>query len=188
MNKQFDPKKLEKLNNPERLKMIPPEYIWNKLKPKKYRDIVEIGAGTGFFSRAFQDLSGTGTTIAIDVSEIMINWMNENITEENPNIIPLKTNGSVIPLEDSSADIVFMITLHHELDNPSEMLNESHRLLRENGKIFIIDWNKQDLQYGPPKDIRCNPEDVAGQLETAGFKKIETDNSLKSFFLLIAER
>lgn len=41
-----------------------------------------------------------------------------------------------VPLEDGLADLVYMINLHHELEAPEEILNESYRLLKENGKIF----------------------------------------------------
>jgi tRNA A58 N-methylase Trm61 len=58
MNNRFDPKKLEKLNNPERLKIVPPQYIWKMLNLKNVRTIVDIGAGTGFFSIPFLELSG----------------------------------------------------------------------------------------------------------------------------------
>ena len=98
MNKQFNPKKLAKLNDPQRLKMIPPEYVWDLMKPSRHADKVEIGAGAGIFSRAFQRLSGTGKTIALDISEVMIDWMIENISNEYPDVIPLKTDGQNLPL------------------------------------------------------------------------------------------
>lgn len=51
--KKFGPKKLAKLNNPKRLKDIPPDYVWDKLRMEKADVPVEIGAGTAFFSIAF---------------------------------------------------------------------------------------------------------------------------------------
>jgi len=51
--KKFDPKKLLKLNNPERLLDIPTEYIWDKINVVKPDILVDIGAGTGFFSVHF---------------------------------------------------------------------------------------------------------------------------------------
>jgi len=45
-NKKFDPQKLKKLNNPQRLMDIPPDYVQNKLNMGESETIVEIGAGT----------------------------------------------------------------------------------------------------------------------------------------------
>jgi len=52
-NNIFNPKKLEKLNNPDRLKAIPPEFIWGKLNLVDPRYLLDLGAGTGMFSIAF---------------------------------------------------------------------------------------------------------------------------------------
>ncbi|MBI9108573.1 MAG: class I SAM-dependent methyltransferase [Spirochaetales bacterium] len=186
MNNRFNPKKLDKLNNPERLKDIPPEYIWQKLDMAETGTLVDIGAGTGFFSIPFQSLSG-GKIYACDISETMINWMKKNITPDHPEIIPVQMKSVKVPLPDSSTDLVYMITLHHELEYPLENLREAHRLLRKGGKIFIVDWKKIEMQTGPSIDIRCTAEDVSIQLKDAGFRNISIDESLPKFFLIIGE-
>jgi len=89
--KKFDPKKLEKLNNRNRLKDIPPDYVWDKLNIKETEVLVEIGAGTAFFSVAFFQHAKPWKIYACDVSEVMINWVKENIVPKFPNIIPVKT-------------------------------------------------------------------------------------------------
>ncbi len=188
MNRQFNPKKLDKLNNPARLEMIPPEYIWKKLDPARHTNMVEIGAGTGLFSKAFQTLSGEGKTFAIDVSEIMVEWMQQNVVPENPDIIPLKTDGTSLPFQDETVDLVFTITVHHELENPTGLLTEANRIMRPGGKIFIVDWNMNDPDHGPSTDIRCSPEQVSRQLESAGFHNITIDNGLENFFIVFAEK
>ncbi|MFZ0243787.1 MAG: methyltransferase domain-containing protein, partial [Desulfobacterales bacterium] len=72
----------------------------------------------------------------------------------------LKTMGgrNSVPLDDRIADLVFMITLHHELDNPSLTVEEPYRILKPGGEIFIVDWKKIDMDEGPPEKIRCAPE------------------------------
>ena len=87
---KFDTKKLQKLNNPQRLADISPDYIWEKLNIKEPGVIVDIGAGTGFFSVAFLEKSKSSKIYACDSSEVMIEWMKENLTQEHSNIIPVK--------------------------------------------------------------------------------------------------
>lgn len=137
--KKFNPKKLEKLNNPQRLKDIPPDYVWDKLSMGKADTLVEIGAGTAFFSIAFQKHTEQATIYACDVSEVMVNWVKENIVQKFPRVIPVKTEEFAIPLEDGIADLVFMINLHHELENPNLTIKEAHRILKPTGRIFIVD-------------------------------------------------
>jgi tRNA A58 N-methylase Trm61 len=52
-DKKFDTKKLKILNDPQRLIDIPPDYIQSKLNMGESKVLVEIGAGTAFFSIAF---------------------------------------------------------------------------------------------------------------------------------------
>ncbi len=187
MKKQFNPAKLEKLNNPARLEMIDPLYIWERLKMKHHDIKVEIGAGTGLFSRAFQKLSGKGKTMALDISPEMVAYMEEHGTVDGTAIQPILVSDGRLPLEDGSADLVYMITVHHELDDPDGMLREAHRILRKGGRLFIVDWNGNNLAMGPSAAIRCAPEQVASQLEKAGFSNVTIDPGFENFFLVLAD-
>jgi ubiquinone/menaquinone biosynthesis C-methylase UbiE len=150
--------------------------------------VVEIGAGTAFFSVAFLHKSKASTIFACDLSEVMIKWINENISHKYPNIIPVKAEESIVPLDDEIADLVFMINLHHELDNPSLTVGEAHRIMKPNGKIFIVDWKKEDMQEGPHESIRCFPGQIKNQLLNAGFKQVNIYNELQKHFLIVGEK
>lgn len=188
MDKKFNVKKLEKLNNPARLDEIPPSYIWEKLNLNICKTMIDIGAGTGFFSRTFKDLMGDGTVFAADISPVMIDWMKKNIADSSTDIKPILMEESSIPLKDDIADLVLMVNLHHELDSPEDSLCEAYRLLKPEGKICIIDWKKEEMPYGPSLDIRCAVDDVKKQLETARFSNVLIDNSLSRHFFVIAEK
>ncbi len=187
-DKKFDPKKLQKLNNPQRLIDIPPDFVWEKLNIEKPGVLVEIGAGTAFFSIAFLQKCKTSTLYACDLSEVMIEWMDENVSPQFPNIIPVKTEEHTVPLDDGIADLVFMISLHHELDSPPLTLIEANRILKPNGKIFIVDWKKEDMAEGPPIQIRCLPEQIKEQLVNAGFKQVAIYNEMQKHFLVVGEK
>ena len=149
---------------------------------------VEIGAGTAFFSVAFLKKFGSSTLYACDLSEVMINWVKENVSSKYPNIIPVKTEEHTVPLDDGIADLVFMIELHHELDNPSLSLEEAYRILKPDGNIFVVDWKKKDMPEGPPTKIRCLPEQVEEQMVNAGFKDVEIYNELQKHFLVVGKK
>jgi ubiquinone/menaquinone biosynthesis C-methylase UbiE len=188
--KIFDPKKLNKLNNPQRLLDLPPQYIWEKLDLKLDAKavFVDIGAGTGFYSIPFSQYIKDGKLFACDISDIMVDWMKTNLIHKYPNIVPLIMRDNEIPVENSSADLVFMIYLHHELNKPEKMLEESLKLLKEGGKICIIDWKKEEMPMGPPLSIRFLPETVKKQLGSVGFEKIDIDNKMSKHFMVIASK
>ncbi len=187
-DKKFDPGKLQKLNNPARLQDIPPDYVWGKLNLEKSDVLVEIGAGTAFFSIAFLQKAKPSKIYACDSSEVMINWMKENVAPKFPEIIPVKNEEQSVPLDGGIADLVFMINLHHELDNPPRMLGEAYRILKPGGNIFIVDWNQEYVGEGPPVRIRCLPEQVKKQLVKAGFDPVTVYGELPKHFLLVGEK
>lgn len=185
-SRKFDPKKLSKLNNPDRLNDIPPHYLLDKLELKNSETLIDIGAGTGFFSIPIADHLSRGKVFACDISPEMIKWMNKNVRPDHPNIIPVQMKEYSIPLEDGAADGVLMINLHHELEEPERILQEAFRLLKRKGKILIVDWKKEDMPNGPPVRIRITPEEVVGQLKLTGFSGMKSDRSLAKHFLVLA--
>ncbi len=187
-HKKFDPAKLKKLNDPQRLEDIPPDFIADKLNLESHGVLVEIGAGTAFFSIAFFRQLKPSTVYACDYSDVMINWITENVSPRYPGIIPVKNAESSVPLDNGISDLVFMIALHHELENPLLMLEESFRILKPGGKIFIVDWKKIDMPEGPPTEIRYIPEKVREQMIEAGFKSIFIYDDLPKHFLVVGEK
>jgi SAM-dependent methyltransferase len=185
--KKFDPRKLQKLNNPQRLLDIPPEFIWDKLDVTARDVFVEIGAGTAFFCIAFLERYKPSRIYACDVSEEMIAWVSENVSPNHPGIIPVKTEESSVPLDSGVADLVFMINLHHELDDASLTVGEAKRLLKPEGTIFVVDWKKEEMPEGPPAAIRCTPEQVADDLVRAGFTSVRTSTELPKHFLVVGK-
>ena len=186
--KKFDTKKFKKLNNPQRLIDIPPDYIENKLHIEKPEVIIEIGAGTAFFSIEFFRKYNPTSLYACDISDVMIDWMKENVSSEYPCIIPVKSYEHNVPLDDEISDLVFMINLHHELEDPALSLKESFRLLKSGGKIFIVDWKKKEMEEGPPVKIRYFSEEAQKQIEDVGFKNVEIFNDLQKHFLVVGEK
>jgi ubiquinone/menaquinone biosynthesis C-methylase UbiE len=187
-HKKFDSQKLQKLNNPQRLIDIPPDYIQGKLNIGDSDVIVEIGAGTAFFSIAFHRQLKASTTYACDISDIMIAWIKKNVTPIHPNIIAIKNRENSVPLDSGFADLVFMIVLHHELDNPPMILDESYRILKPGGKIFIVDWKKEDMNEGPPPKIRYLPEQIKDQLMKSQFNDVCIFNELPKHSLIIGKK
>jgi len=172
--KKFDPKKLAQLNDPGRLQYLNPEIIWEKANIEKHSVLVDIGAGTGFFALLFSRKMINGKVYACDISEEMIAWMNDNIPAEMKSIVvPVKMEENSVPLSDGIADLVYMINLHHELEQPLRLLKEARRLLKKDGKLMIIDWKKEETPEGPPLEIRVTSETIQYQMSESGFSDVD---------------
>lgn len=75
MGNKFNPKRLETFNHPDRLLDLPPGEIWSSIEPGRCSVLVDIGAGTGFFSKEFLPFLYQGKIYAADVSPVMVEEM-----------------------------------------------------------------------------------------------------------------
>lgn len=187
--KKFDPAKLAKLNDPKRIESLNPDIIWSSLGLADPRVVVDVGAGTGFFSRLFSDKMKTGVVYACDISDVMIDWMKENLPQGlKGRVVPLKSEESALPLDSGIADLVYMINLHHELEEPDRIMSESFRVLKSGGKVAVIDWKAEETPEGPPLSIRVSPELIEAPMARAGFVNIRRNAALPYHNFLIGEK
>lgn len=182
-NHKFDVKKLDKLNNPERLKFINLDSIISELNLPKESVIVDIGVGTGLFSESFLNKLPDSKGFGFDISEDMVQWVKENRLDSlNGRLDVAVMSENKIPLDDNVADLVFMITVHHELQDPSELLDDVKRVLKSNGKLLICDWKEGVHKHFVTK------ESILNDLNMAGFKNIKEVNGSDKFVCLISNK
>jgi ubiquinone/menaquinone biosynthesis C-methylase UbiE len=188
-SRKFDPKKLEVLNDPKRLQILDPDLIWETVDVSNPRVLVDIGAGTGFFAVPFSRKMKGGKVYACDVSDTMLGWMEKNLRQETKGVVvPLKMEESSVPLSDGIADLVYMINLHHELEEPEKIVREAFRLLKHGGKLMIIDWKKEEMPEGPPLSIRVTEGTIREHVRKAGFVRITTYNVLRLHNFVVGQK
>lgn len=191
MDIKFDPKKLAKLNNPERLKSQDPDKYWTRLNLPKDPVIVDVGCGTGFFSVEFlKRAEGENARVyGLDIAPVMLDWTAENRPEVREGRLILKQMPEAeLPLEDDLADLVVMINLHHELHHPHRLLAECRRVLKPGGQVLVIDWKPEDMPQGPPLKIRVQPGMVLEQLDETGFTRTRTEPYFEQFFAALGTK
>lgn len=172
-SRKFDPKSIDKLNNPERLLRENPDLIWRELGLREPRVLVDIGAGTGFFAIPFARKMLDGTIYACDLQDEMLAWLREHLPSDlRERITLVRMEETRVPLGDGIADLVFMVNLHHELEDRDAIMMESHRLLKKGGAVMVADWKKGETPSGPPQEIRVSGEDIAADLRRAGFRDV----------------
>jgi len=101
--------------------------------------ILDIGCGTGKLAihlgsaRAYDVTGIDSVRVNVEKAEIMVAEMTVRAR------FALQS-AETIAFADSSFDFVVSLKALHEFHNPDKALKESQRVLKEEGKIFIIDW------------------------------------------------
>jgi ubiquinone/menaquinone biosynthesis C-methylase UbiE len=179
VSKKFDLKKIDKLNDPSRLQRENPDLIWQTLALEKPQVLIDIGAGTGFFASRFSWMLDCGKVYACDIEKTMIDWMTEHLPEVGEGtVVPVLMTECEVPLAEGIADLVYMVNLHHELEDPDAIVGEAFRLLKKGGKLAIVDWKTEETPGGPPLEIRVAAETIRAQMAAGGFTDILTHTGL----------
>ncbi|WP_457101598.1 class I SAM-dependent methyltransferase [Microbacterium sp. P5_E9] len=100
------------------------------------RDVVDVGAGTGLFTRLLVGRDRTVT--AVEPSERMLGELRTAL----PEVVALQGSGERMPLPDRSADVVAFAQAWHWVDVPAAS-TEVARVLRPGGRLGLV-WNLRD--------------------------------------------
>jgi SAM-dependent methyltransferase len=98
--------------------------------------ILDLGAGTGIFTRQIRPYVGRVTAVEPSAS------MRASLEESGVDAEVLDGSDVAIPLVDASIDVAFVAQAFHWFD-PPRALNELHRVLVRGGGLGLI-WNERD--------------------------------------------
>lgn len=171
MDRRFDPKRYHLLDEPSRLKWQNPGPLFDWLNLNGDETIVEIGAGTGFFTIPLAKRSKSFKIYAVDVSPEMIEILEGRLKQsELSNVETVLSNGSSLPLKNDLADLVLLINVLHELVEDADIFGEIKRTLKPKGHLAVVDWQKKETAHGPPLHIRLTPEEATTLLQKYSFR------------------
>ncbi len=186
VDRKFDPNKLQRLNDPKRLKQLDPQMLWDVAGVPDAETVVDIGAGTGVYAFEFARRMQSGVVYAFDTHPTMVEWIKANVPDDlNAEIVPKLSDESSIPLSGGEADLVVMLNLHHELDSPPQMLADVLRILKIGGRLLIADWKAKEMESGPAQEIRIPAEIICAQVREAGFEDCEARSDLSATHVVV---
>jgi 2-polyprenyl-3-methyl-5-hydroxy-6-metoxy-1,4-benzoquinol methylase len=166
-----------------------PIKVLRKLGDIRGKRIVEIGAGTGYFS--FR-LSKSGAKVeALDVDDRFIKYLEQRKKEENDSLLKVRKILIDDPeLDSNSIDIVVIVNTYHHIEERVQYFKKILAALKEpEAKLVVVDFKKEPSPHGPPQEMRLSAIEVSQELKQAGFSKIIIDEyTLKEQYILIARK
>lgn len=144
--------------------------------------VLELGCGTGFYSEMV--IGRVKQLTATDLAPEMIKQAKRNLAQFTNVEVRIEDCYNT-SFKDNVFDGVLMVNLLHIVMNPLAVLIEGHRILKDNGRIVIVDITGYGMsfvkkmalgirylrRYGRPcsygKNLR--PEELVGMVREAGF-------------------
>ncbi len=180
-----------KLEDPDRLKWLPPTEVLSRLHLAKGTHVADVGAGTGYFAVPIAKAVGdSGKVLAIDLQQEMLDLLRQKLDKPDaPKNISLHSgSASRLPLPASSVNVAFYANIWHELDDPDAAFREAARVTQSNGNIAILDWRSdKESPPGPPQEHRIPPETIVNFLQQKGCHRVACYTIGEFSYLVTAE-
>ncbi len=147
---------------------------------QKGNTFLDVACGFGAYSLAVSGIIGdSGKIHAFDlwkegIDELKRQTQARDITNVDARIADVSQH---IPLADGSIDVALMaMALHDLVRNHTEAgaLAELGRVIKNQGRLCVIEFKKKDGPPGPPAHIRLSPEALESCLLPYGFHALKS--------------
>ena len=157
--------------------------------------VVDIGAGTGLYTRLFaQAVGGKGWVHAVDISTGFLQHINETATAAGlDNVTSVLGRVDSISLPADSVDLAFICDTYHHLEAVEPMLASIHRALGPGGRLIVIEFERipGESREWILDHTRAGKEVFRAEIEAAGFvlvEDVEIDGFVENYFLKFVKK
>lgn len=147
------------------------------LKVLNYRVVADLGAGEGTLAQLLAQRAEK--VIAVDLSPKMVEFGQElagrnGLTNLEYRIGDIESP----PIEDGTLDLAILSQALHHAENPQRALDAAFRILKPGGRLIVLDLLQHNFEEAremyADRWLGFSESDLAGMLEKAGFREIET--------------
>jgi ubiquinone/menaquinone biosynthesis C-methylase UbiE len=173
----------------ERRKWQNPEAILADIGLKPGSTFIDVGCGYGFFALPAARLVGEkGRVYGLDVDAEAIEKLRETASKEDLQNLNLKVGeAEKTILCEACADFVFFGIVLHDLRNPTRVLMNAKKMLKQTGRLVDLDWKKEPMEFGPPLKIRFDEEQAVNLVESASFRIKTVKDAGPYHYIIIAK-
>jgi len=153
---------------------LKPNKIIEEFDIKKSMKIADFGCGAGYFTIFMAKTVGPkGKVYAFDVLKTALESVRSRAKVEG--LLNIETTWSNLErangskLENESVDLVLLANILFQSIKKADIIKEAKRILKKNGRMIIIEWQKNQL-VGPPENLIVSKDLVRDLAEKEGFK------------------
>ncbi len=135
--------------------------------------VIDVGCGTGNYTRHLARAAGEGLTVGLDASETMVAAAAER--SDRANLAYLRGDACALPFEDETFDVACSVGVIHMVEQPMVALGEMVRILAPGGRIVILaSCARKEGQRGARSGLTTfGRDELTGALREHGLGEIE---------------
>lgn len=168
---------IKKMESPERLKALDIQNTIDKMRLKKGDIVCDFGAGTGTFTFAIAKNKDINIK-AVEIDESLIEFM------KTKKVANVEVINGVQNVANASCDVMLISTVLHHIHKDNEILKAINNKIKENGKLFIIEFVKRKTKIGPTIKHRISKKTVMKTINNSGFRFIKRWKNSDSLYTM----
>ena len=129
--------------------------------------VADVGAGSGYYTvRLSPRVGAEGRVIAQDIMPEYLEKLAERVRGARLSNVTVALGEPHDPrLPAASAELVMLVHMYHEVEQPYAFLHNLRPALRPGGRVAVVDLDRPTNRHGtPPALLRC-------EMEAAGYRQ-----------------
>lgn len=155
------------------------------------KTVVDIGAGTGFFT--FRLVPLADKVIGVDIDPRFIAFM-DSVKVRLPERYHNRFESRLAKFDDpmltpEEADVAIIVNTYGYIENRVQYLQTLAKGMTSGGDLLVIDFKKNNLPIGPPDEYKVALSQVQQELDEGGFDVLKIDKeSLDYQYIVLAKK
>ena len=177
------------LERPERVQQERTDLLIENLQLKPTDHVVDLGAGSGYFTFRIAPLVPEGKVYAVDISEKMLTIVRAKMGKEKAdNVIPILSTVTELKVPENNVDCVLIVDAYHEFSHPLEMGKSIFRTLKPGGKLVLIEYRLEDPGIPIKRLHKMSQKQAIKEISAVGLKWLETSEDLPQQHFMVFQK
>ena len=167
-----------------------PDQALDELKIAKGSAVADVGAGVGYMSwRLAARVGPMGRVYANDIQPQMLELLKKNMAERHiTNVVPVLGEPDDPKLPLGQMDLVLLVDVYHEFEQPQTMLRHIRESLKPDGRMVLLEYRAEDPKVPIMPLHKMTVEQVKAEIEPEGFRLDQVVESLPRQHIIIFKR
>jgi len=172
------------LESAERVRKLQVDRVIDLLGPRPGDKVVDLGAGSGLFTRPLAKQVGPeGVIYAVDINDELLAHIQETAKEQNLKNIKTVLASQYDPNLPEKVDLILICDTLHQIENPGAYLGNLADYLSDGGRVAIIDYEDEWPQRFSKR--KYSTFDLDAWMTTAGYSlDTKFDFLVDNFFVI----
>lgn len=156
------------LERPDRAKWQRPEAVIEALGLSGDETVVDVGAGSGYFSFRLAHALPRGKVVAVDIQPEMVRHIHHKAMMEHVANLQAQLGKPDDPAIPDGAHLVFVCDVLHHVPDPASWLRTLAGEMKSGARLVVIEFKPGKLPQGPPEKLKIPHARLLSLVANAG--------------------